>query len=575
MRAFLTSLWNGVRSAVGLILPAFGHARGVRRLGPEVRWALQAVLVLAVLVGLYFVNRLSGLKGIVVSRYGLLREGWLPIFFLLFYALGWLGWWLWKLFQVEEEASAFPDIDDAWAEALKALGQARIDLTEVPLFLVLGQPAHGEESLMQAARLKLDVQGAPRRPDAPLHVYANQEGIYLTCTGASLMGRQAALLAEEGVAAGAGGEPGGAPFDPTKTFTAGSAPVAVRDMKAILALPDLEKREQTEEERQVLRRIERADRVRPDLLADRKQAELLTARLEHLCRLVVRDRRPYAPLNGILLLLPYAAADSDRDANQTGDVWRRDLSAARGVFQLYCPLLALVCDMEKAPGFREFVRSFPPDQRQRRLGQRFPHVPDVPRGAAAEMITNGIAWVCNSLFPTWVYERFRLEAPGAEDLAGAVRGNSRLCQLLGEMRARQARFSRILTRGLPLEEDGPVLLGGCYLAATGADPANEQAFVPGVFNRLVEDQEVVSWTEEARQEEEACQHWAVHGYTLLAVVALAVLAGVVFSFWGGGRKTPPPARPRPAALAARGFASAPTAAPPAKPQAAVASRALP
>ena len=94
----------------------------------------------------------------------------------------------------------FPDIDAAWAEALKALDQAGIDLSAAPLFVVLGQSQGSEESLFAAAQLPLQVRHVPRRPTAPLHLYASRDGIYLTCGGASLLARQIALLTEEAAA---------------------------------------------------------------------------------------------------------------------------------------------------------------------------------------------------------------------------------------------------------------------------------------------------------------------------------------------------------------------------------------
>src|SRR5439155_15057186 len=102
-----------------------------------------------------------------------------------------------------------------------------------------------------------------------------------------------------------------------------------------------------------------------------------TARFQHLCRLIVRERRPYCPLNGILLLIPYAAADRDEDAAATGRVCQQELDAARSILQVHCPVFALICDVETAPGFREFVERFPAEQGARRRGQRFPRWPEL------------------------------------------------------------------------------------------------------------------------------------------------------------------------------------------------------
>src|SRR5262249_52741041 len=82
-----------------------------------------------------------------------------------------------------------------------ALEREGIDVTEVPLFLVLGRPIEGEQGLFQAAQLQLVVNHVPSRTDAPLHVYANRDSVYVSCAGTSLLGRQAAVLAGQAASA--------------------------------------------------------------------------------------------------------------------------------------------------------------------------------------------------------------------------------------------------------------------------------------------------------------------------------------------------------------------------------------
>src|SRR5438105_1685685 len=78
---------------------------------------------------------------------------------------------------------------------------------DLPLFLGLGRPSGPEEALFDAAQLAFVVKQAPAGP-APLHVYATRDAIYVTCAGASLLGKHAANVALEGIAelGGGGGE---------------------------------------------------------------------------------------------------------------------------------------------------------------------------------------------------------------------------------------------------------------------------------------------------------------------------------------------------------------------------------
>src|SRR5262249_38968194 len=170
---FLTMIWNGIKYVVGLVFPIFAKARAYR-LSTTARWVLHVILVALILVGLYFLNKnWPSLLALLPKQF---REFWLPILFLLVYVLCWLGWYLWKLLEPDEQVSDFPDIDAAWQEALTELGEQGIDITEVPLFLVLGRPDSPEAGLFHASQLPFKVR-APQRASAPLHVYGNHDGI--------------------------------------------------------------------------------------------------------------------------------------------------------------------------------------------------------------------------------------------------------------------------------------------------------------------------------------------------------------------------------------------------------------
>ena len=71
------------------------------------------------------------------------------------------------------------------------------------------------------------------------------------------------------------------------------------------------------------------------------------------------------------------------------------------------------------------------------------------------------------------------------------------------------------------------LFGGCYLTGTG-DKQHRQAFVTGVFQRLVDDQASVAWTRRAYAEDRRAWRIAQLGYAGIAVV-VAVIAFVMIS----------------------------------------------
>src|SRR5262249_38150569 len=151
-----------------LVFPAFKKAKDVPGLGRGILWTIHFVIVAAILVGLYFLNERLNFRGFIPAHYPFLAKAWLSILFLLIYLLAFVSWWLWSLLAADEEDTEFPDIDRAWEQALDALGKKGIDLTDLPLFLVLGHPEGEEKTLFQAAQLQLVVNQVPHG-EAPLH----------------------------------------------------------------------------------------------------------------------------------------------------------------------------------------------------------------------------------------------------------------------------------------------------------------------------------------------------------------------------------------------------------------------
>jgi hypothetical protein len=529
---------GGLRALGGTILPVFARSRDARRLKPAVWWALHILMLSAVLVGLWLLNRWLDLGKLLVTPHPVLRDLWLPSLFLLVYSLSWLGWWLWNQLGPEQESPVFADIDQAWNEAVRALDQASIDLTEAPLFLVLGRPRGTEEALFQGAQLRLQISGVPRRADAPLRVYASRDAVYVTCTGVSLLSRQSDLMAEQVGMPETADVPVVAALKPefaTMTVHGGSeSAVAIEQIIARARESGRGLAQLGEEEKRALSVLmaeqnATGDVVEPvrahvSVLRNRADAELMTERLRHVGRLIARDRKPFCPLNGVLLLIPLAATRGDEEASQVGLICHRDLATVRAATHVRCPVFALVCELETLPGFREMIARLPEGQRDRRMGQRFPLVPDLEPSKVASMLESGIVWIGRILFPNLVDRLWAVESLGQATTAEAVRGNVRLYELMRQVRDRMSRLARLLIRASAGEGNRPDMFGGCYLAGTGMDTAREQAFIPGVFRRLTECQDFVAWTPDAVREDAAFRSWAQYGYIALTVVTLACAA---------------------------------------------------
>jgi type VI protein secretion system component VasK len=256
------------------------------------------------------------------------------------------------------------------------------------------------------------------------------------------------------------------------------------------------------------------------LLKNAEEVEELSARLTYLCQLIQKDRRPFCPVNGVLLLLPWASLASEGEAHQMGRICQRDLTTLQEALQVQCPVFALVCDLERVDGCVEIITRLPERQRLFRLGLSFPLAPDLEAAQIPGMVEDGVRWVCETQVPTLIYRLLRIE-PGAVQEPALLTGNIRMYQLLYELRERQSRLGRLLSRSVLRPS---LALGGCFFASSGADAATEQAFVAGVLPLLVQSQNAVAWTPQLLAEEATFRRWTWRGYVGLSLLSVALLA---------------------------------------------------
>lgn len=504
--------WDAIKSLFALMFPMFAGGGGAwgQGTGAAGRWAARLVVGAILLVPLWLVNQWDriGLRNVV--HLGEPLNGlWLPAFAACLYGMLWLGWWLWHVLNLEIEppTSEFPDIDRAWAEATAALDQAGIRIDETPLFLVLGSTAGPDEALFQAAGLKATVKSVPRGPAQPLHVTANRDGVWVTCLGASLLGRLHT-----------GADDGGGRDDALMTLSEPDD-----DAMRTFGVGDKGETLRIEDFMAEMRRMGQAKKKRPPR---RTAAELepTRARLRRLCRLIARDRKGWCPANGVLVVLPVTAVDEPGLLDDLAQAIQTDLADAFATFQVRCPVLFLVSDLDRLPGFAELVERLPSKQLTGRMGQRFPLVPKLSPDAVADRVEDSVAWTGESLFPTVVLSKLQVESSGGEDVADLIRVNTRMFQFLLAMRQRNEALAKLVRDGLPRLAGEPLMFGGCYFAGTGTIPGSEQAFATGVLSRLRNEQDFVTWTEQAIRDDQARHRLARR---LKTGLTLAIVAGVV------------------------------------------------
>lgn len=537
--------WAGgqLRNLGGLILP-LATWKNVSTFARVLWWVAFVVLNGLILVGLWWANDHWKLAEKLPSLPRWLKPFWMPVIWLFVLAITWTSYWLWGLLVSDDLSSDFPDLDEAWAMALAALRKQNVVLDDVPLFLVLGKPRGDEKNVFDAAGIELPVPGEPGR-GAPVRVFCGNlrvkrdttPAIFVCCPDASVLSAQAAFLARQPVGGAASGEPEEEDWETASmaddgTMLPGKGGAVAQVLEA---LAQGEGSMHSPVQQVQLAQMERASRR---LSLPNEERERQAARLRHVCKLIARDRYPTCPTNGILVLLPFAGTDTEADAMDTANACGGDLKTARTALGLHCPVLALICDMEAAPGFAQFVAEFDPPKRMKRMGQGFPLVPVIPtsvdgrdRSADSllrEKLRSQAVWIGRGFLRRWVYEKCKLEKSADSTAAEAMQTNKWLILLLTEMQNRQGHLGKILEHGFSGYADEQWLLyGGCYFAGTG-DKREHRAFVHDLLTKLLETSAFVYWTQEVRDEDARLERWITWGWVLLGLTVVVATAGLLF-----------------------------------------------
>jgi len=433
-------------------------------------------------------------------------------------------------------SSRFPDIDEAWRAGLAELQRCGLDVSQIPIFLILGSAGEVQEkAIFGAARLDLRIREFPPGP-AALHWFATADAVYVVLTNTCCLSNLAALgrsVPVEERPRGAAPRPAPAGDAIRGTVVLGGAGSAVASSGPIAAATPSSPSPQSDVRGTMMLGAAVGDRM--PQIAERKVVALAPAdaakqrdRLEYVCELLRRLRRPLCPINGLLVWLPYGLIlRGPREAIELERCVKRDMDALRAGLMLRCPVTALVVGMEEDAGFRELLRRV---GRERAVGQRFGKGFSLWNPPNHQRLTAVCVHAC-SAFEDWVYALF------AERGSLSKPGNTKLFALLCNMRRNvQSRLAKIVAAGFGFDpevdpDQEPILFGGVYFAATG-ESEDRQAFIKSVFDKLPEQQEEVEWMEAALREDGRYRTLALWGY-VLDTLLLAALVGMFVYRWFG------------------------------------------
>jgi len=503
--------------------------------------ALHVLLVIAtvVLFGI-FSPWLTDPNDVKVSDAPFIQKHFWGFAVLLLYLLIRVAIFVIRLLMEREEE--FDDIRRAWESGLAALDRVGLDIQWLPVFIVVGA-GDEEDSLFRAARMSWKTTAPGREDAAPVRIFATEEAIFISCTGAGAVAAQRSAVAEPAHGgmdqtqrppdAGAHSEtidphampgraqPAGgvATIDPAM-WSAGGADPAPRHATfgsgtmvapgsatgtlmpgsgapggAILAglQPGAAK-------------AATASHVRP---LSQAETELAARRLEYLCGLISDARGEFCPINGMLLVLPiaWAGLPAGADADRVINTAHLDLETALRSFGLAFPATVAVTGFERTAGLRQFVdRGMKLNAKflDSRAGSKFPLGASVDQNSAKWATEAGLQW-----FRDWCYSLF------SQNMADA--SNGPVYRLLCDLQTRREALARQLQQVFDgLSGTDAVRLAGVYYCTAGRSE-RDRAFVQGVFRKLVDGQDDVAWTDERLQIDSRRRTLATVGLCVAAV----------------------------------------------------------
>ena len=537
-----------LRWSAGVVVPMVWPPTRPRGLA----WFAHFLLLVVAAVGLWYLQPRLGLT----SQIGYVQVGFRPFWsttlFLTGYALLWSAAWLWSLLTPPAVVTIFPDLDECWAAIRDALAKADIALDNTPLYLVFGDWPCGAEPVFRALPNGLLIAGATPA-NAPLRAFAHRDGVYLTMTGASLLGFRGELSASVGEddshgvgsifqSVGLGGRSVGAFASVGASYlaSAGGASVGtgggqLPEIQRIMRQAREEGRGLTEAERQRLRELtgsgqqggasssggRAANQV--GILQNPQLAGELAARLIHVCGLVKAARYPLCAINGAVVAVPATACNDEAAAQQWGLVAREDLVIAEECFRQRFPVYVLVNGAEQVRGGTEFFRRFAAEKGGR-LGKGFPLNPDVIAAEAPQALESLAQWVGGGLLPYWALRFMSAEGGAAERAI-----NADLFRFVCDVQKKSAGLAGLVGRTAMLYDDRTPLFGGVYFTVVLPEKPTEARFAKEFFAKVHETRGSVAWTPQAYAEEASYRRAVKVGsfIALLVVTAIVGLAAYV------------------------------------------------
>lgn len=405
----------------------------------------------------------------------------------------------------QEEQTEFPDIDEAWATALRTLSYAGTDIRYVDLFLVLGVDEKQEPHVVRPLGLPRNVVAPSTEVDCPLRVYADRETVYVVCSNVSAISAQCRIPQDYSL------QDYQAP--PTDQSAATLNPADIKrmaqfDPSGTMGPADLQRQRNATDTSNAAGGPTSHGRA-----LQGHDLYVCERRVRHLCRLITQSRAPTHPVSGVMTAVPIDWARPGSDQGYYECI-RQDIGVLHESLKMVFPVICLFTGLYQTSSFSEFltragsaIRGFDP---QARVGSSFPPALPVDEKHAVWLVDKWLHFFRHTIYSSFAHE-----------LSSGT--NPQLYRLLCELEDLRPGLIQLLRRGYDQKTAGErIRLTGCYF--TGIDPRTRQsAFLRDITKKL-KGEKCVAYPQAYRDREESYTYWA---YILCVATAILACADIV------------------------------------------------
>lgn len=224
-----------------------------------------------------------------------------------------------------------------------------------------------------------------------------------------------------------------------------------------------------------------------------------------LCRLILAERRPGQPLQGIIVTVPLEQGESAAVAASL----RASLGAVRQATGLELPIFFAITGIDPALAGEPCSLALPP-------------LPDLDPAETALMYQRGLDWLILERVPRLTRERIRLDTTALVD-------NIRLFRRQIALANWRTHLGRLMSEATRTDDAEPGMVAGCYFippAGQAAAPATLQA-------DLLAAQHAACWTAATVEQVESQARRVRLGYALAALAILAALGCIIAKLISG------------------------------------------